>query len=208
MKHSLTTLIGFLIIIGCTNTENIAGGSTDVETGGIAGVAYINADSTLSAGTQLILTKTNKSAINQIDQIDSIATTTVNQEGLFEFSKLDSGLYNIEAYHSTTGKRNININIDVFNDSIQQIQSFMHTPSTLTLINIPEIYQSSNYQLYIPGFRLQKSLSVNTSEISIDSIPAGVKFELRISQNRSEIGFIAEFTLAENEDLVVEWDLK
>ena len=57
----------------------------------------------------------------------SIATTTVNQEGLFEFSKLDSGLYNIEAYHSTTGKRNININIDVFNDSIQQIQSFMHT---------------------------------------------------------------------------------
>lgn len=199
--------------MACDTKDPIAGGSTDVETGGISGVAKFNLSNlseeqlqeqsdviSTPEGTQIILTQLNDSNLS-----DSLAVTYADSLGRFDFDSIAPGFYSIESYHEPSGKRNLNVNVEVSKDSVVEVEELMHTPGKIIYRNIPQNLLDSNLIVYLPYLRSQYVLSVNADSLTIDSIPAGVNIEINYSVNGVDKGFLNEFTLPEDQSLYVEW---
>jgi hypothetical protein len=199
-------LLTFLIFISCEQTQDLAGGSTDVETGGISGVAKINGNSSLSEGTLITLNQVQQDDEGQARLLaDSLYSTLVDQEGQFGFSSLSPGIYSIESYQASSGKRNLNAKVKVVSDSVTTVESIMHTPGSIKLMNIPLEFQNSSYSVYISDLRLQKSLKENTSILTLSDIPAGVSIEVRYQKSLIDQGLITTITLSEDLDATINW---
>lgn len=199
--------------MACDTKGPVAGGSTDVETGGISGVAKFNLSNlseeqlqeqseviSTPEGTQIILTQLNDSNMS-----DSLAVTYADSLGRFDFDSIAPGFYSIESFHELSGKRNLNVNVEVSKDSVVEVEEIMHTPGKIIYRNIPQNLLDSNLIVYLPYLRSQYVLSVNADSLTIDSIPAGVNIEINYSVNGVDKGFLNEFTLPEDQSLYVEW---
>lgn len=191
-----------LLILACTSDE-VAGGSTDVETGGIQVLAQFNGvDSTFETteGTRLILNQVNDSLL-----ADSLYKVKADFQGLAQFNNIPVGTYNLESFHRLSGKRNLNLEVEITADSITTVESTLHTPGSIKVVNIPDSILGLDYFVYIPSLRLQKSLSVNANSLSLDSIPAGASIEVRYGQELLDLGLIGKITLKEGQDAIVNW---
>jgi hypothetical protein len=196
--YPLFSLITFLFIFSC-QSDKVAGGSTDVETGGISGVAQFNGDASPVSNTKITLTRSSGLLF------DSLASVTTDESGQFNFENLTPGNYAIESYHSATGKRNLNTNVAVQANQAANITSIMHTPGEITITNIPSEFKNDNYSLIIPELRLQKSLNVNTDSIVLEPIPAGVSLSIHYALDSVKQGLVVNLTLSESEQKVLAW---
>jgi hypothetical protein len=149
--------------------EKTAGGSTDVETGGLAGVALQAQDHTPAAGARILLQRMD---LNDWDQRPAPDTTQSDSLGHFQFSQLPTGQYTLEVLHPGQGTRAVR-RIQIQQEIVHIDTVDLHTPGTL-LISPTNGIQSA----WIEGF--QRPLHPVANALRLDSIPAGSPLQLRL----------------------------
>lgn len=164
---SLLALIG---ITACSD-QRVAGGSTDVETGGVVGLAAQAADGQAASGALILVQPTELADWTQRPSPD---TVKCDSNGRFVVNSLKPGSYALESYHPGHGTRALR----TFNVQTSQNTDLgkilLHTPASMHLLmggNAPSA-------LWLQG--LNRSPRFVGDTLILDSIPAGTPLQLRL----------------------------
>jgi hypothetical protein len=184
LNASILSLTHFLVISGlilaCSDNQT-AGGSTDVETGGITGLARQAADSSAISGAQIHWIEID-SATNETKQ-SGIASATTNSEGLYTL-KLPQGLYNLELVDTLKQTRTLVQRVKILSFQDQNIgPRYLHHSAQISM-NLSDSSIGLVKAIYIPGTRFYKTQIQSTN--IIDSLSAGVPLELWILNNKNQ----------------------
>jgi hypothetical protein len=162
-----------------------AGGSTDVETGGVVGQLAQASDTSWAIGARVRLfalgLDTSALGVQGDLAVDSVWTDSL---GRFAISKVPQGQYALEMYHPSHGTRGLNY-VQVTDSSKDMGLQLLHTPAKV------EVYWDSALQLesvWIEGLGRPLRPAQGQFRLLLDSIPAGVELKLKAKlQNSSSL---------------------
>jgi hypothetical protein len=198
MGFKLYTTISLLfafLFIACGDTKTA--GSTDVETGGVAGVAR-HFDGSPAGGTQVRLYPASFSSLQDVTEAESsyLLESIASDSGGFEFSDVPAGAYNLEAYHSGARTRFLAKQIQVSpGESVNADEQILHTPGALLIrfnAQTPELgyffIEGSSRQVHV------EASHISAGEVLLDSIPAGVAVDLKYQAEGMEFEPVTIFS--------------
>jgi hypothetical protein len=184
MKFCLSIFLVSLFLLSCSNKQTA--GSTNVESGGIMGKVQ-HLDGSPAAGTDVWLYKSDFENLDQIQNAPEVYLykQTATAEGSYSFDDLDTGFYNVEAYHSGAKTRLFKASVSVEPGSVQELTpQTLHTPGYVT-IRVDSANSIPGY-FYIPGSSRVIELQASQQVVHMDSIPAGATFGLYFQKAQSE----------------------
>jgi len=179
---SVFLVISSFFLSACSNDQSA--GSTNVETGGvIAGVVQHN-DGNVAPGTDLRLYRTDLAAAQLVTS--SLEETVADDSGAFSFASLESGEYQVEAYHSGAKTRFITTKIAISQNAEVDLNArTLHTPAFAWLVR-DSLAEPVPGEVFVLGSSLTWTFSAEADSILLDSIPAGTPVEIYFQQDSVE----------------------
>jgi hypothetical protein len=172
----LILIAGVAFQTGCSQKQNIAGGTSTSENAQLSGV-IVDTSGFPAANTIVYLIP---AAYNPVtDSLSNcVMTDTTDTAGSYLFDSITAGSYNILAVQPYIGKRLLVNDIKVGSDSLYSDSLFrnadtLRSTGTLT-ITIPDTVINTQSYVYIPGTTLvghSASSDNGTITITIDSVP-------------------------------------
>jgi hypothetical protein len=161
-----------------------AGGSTDVETGGVAGQLAQAADTSWAVGARVRLFALDPDSLGLRAQgagaVDSAWTDSL---GRFAISQVPQGQYALEMYHPSHGTRGLNY-VQVTDSARDMGLQLLHTPARVAVSWDTALQFES---LWMEGLGRSVKPVQGQSTVLLDSIPAGVELKLKAKLQNSGV---------------------
>jgi Concanavalin A-like lectin/glucanases superfamily/Domain of unknown function (DUF2341) len=163
---SMLCCITFLLTMLSCGTTSVAGGSSSTDNGKVFGhILQENGD--VAPNT---LVKLYKSDYDPYSDSSIQIMDTTNEQGEYEFSKLLSGTYSVEAVDISYRTRALVQSVTVDSLNVNATIAVLSKPGTIT-ITIPDENSGTESYVYIPGSSYFKNITNGVAVI--DSVPAG-----------------------------------
>jgi hypothetical protein len=185
-----------LTMLSC-GTTSVAGGSSSTDNGKVFGhILRENGDSAPNTLVKLYKSDYDPCSDSTVHIID-----TTNEQGEYEFSKLLSGTYTVEAVDIQYRTRALVQAITVDSLNVNATNAVLSKPGTITIM-IPDENSGTESYVYIPGSSYFRK--VISGVAIIDSVPAGSVAKL-IYKNAIDTG--ENHTVKTNVTVVAENDV-
>jgi hypothetical protein len=169
-----------LTMLSC-GTTSVAGGSSSTDNGKVFGhILRENGDSAPNTLVKLYKSDFDPGSDSTMQIMD-----TTNEQGEYEFSKLVSGKYTVEALDIRYRTRALVQLITVDSQNVNATDAVLSKPGTITIL-IPDENSDTESYVYIPGSSYYRKV-INGVAV-IDSVPAGSVAEL-IYKNNADTGY-------------------
>lgn len=182
--RSMVACIVVAILLSCsTGPVDVSDGGTDYpNTKTIAGV-IVASDGDEAPNTMVQLIAEGYNPLRDEELPDSLIDTT-GDDGAYNFTITDSGIYNIQAIDLNERTRWLKKDIAVFDDTVHVPRGILSEPGVINII-LPDTVDTGNGYIYIEGTDIWKKisdvilLSGNHYSIILDSVPASRIPDLR-----------------------------
>jgi len=170
-KTFLGIFMVILVCFGCSNQRLVDGGGTE---GGnvekVAGVLMAS-DGGFAANTQVALIPKQFNPIAGLSE--GIVLDTTRDQGVYGFSHIDTGVYNIQAVDLNNKTRVFIREIHIAGHSVQIPLDTLKKTGTIRVQLGSEAVSTGGY-IYIPGSTVVTSFMKNTGSVMLDSVPCGI----------------------------------
>lgn len=193
-KYISLGIITAIVVLYCTCSLNIAGGSSDHGNANVVGMIY----DTLGVGVEgvsLRLLPENYNPTGPDNSLDSLTAIT-DSTGTFELCNIPSGTYCLIGEGSCNQLRLFEKPVVVDSGSINSINSVLYKPGQIRIpVNHNNIPVNKSVIIYLPGTDIFKEVQSNIQTVYIDSVPKG-RFTLKgyIPSNGMIISFEREYS--------------
>jgi hypothetical protein len=147
-----------------------AGGSTSTPNERVTGAILFPTGAPASR-TMVQLIPSTYDGIKNVSSI-SLSTDTTDENGVYSFSKVNSGSFNIQAVHIDMRTRAFIAGIGPGADTVR-VPSAVLAPAGTLRITLPDSIDPVNGYLFIPGTTITQSIHGASNVVVIDSVPAG-----------------------------------
>jgi hypothetical protein len=164
------------LIGGCGWNDLAMGGGDATETGNarVAGHLVLE-DGKAAADAEVVILDSSYNPISDPAIPDSQRVRT-DSKGIFHFTRLDSGIYNIQVKHAGTHTTLLILSVKVDQEKVRLAQDTLRLSGSLS-IPIPETGDSGLGYIYLPGTTLRSRIDSEirvAGKIQMDSVPAVV----------------------------------
>ena len=186
-------IITALVVLYCTCSVNVAGGSSDHGNANVIGTVY----DTLGvgvAGVSLRLLPEDYNPTKPDNSLDSLIAIT-DSTGIFELYNVPSGTYCLIGEDSSSQLRLFEKQFVVDSGIINSIDAVLYKPGQIILpVNYTIIPVNKRVIVYLPGTDIFKEFQSNIQTIYIDSVPKG-RFTLKgyLPSNNMVVSFEREY---------------
>jgi hypothetical protein len=161
------------LLSGC---GELASGGDATETGNarVAG-QVVKEDGLPIEGAEVTILPSDWNPVRAGASPDSLKDTT-DAKGVYRFTRLADGEYNLQVLHRGTRTRSLVLDIDLAKDSVLMPADTLHATGALS-IPLPETQDSGVGWVYVPGTtyraRVDSELRI-AGRVVMDSVPAGL----------------------------------
>ena len=174
--HARPVLYGFLLLVAalvpynCSNVQ-MAGSISETTNGALTG-SIINSDGSPASHTQVTIIPSSYDP-GEVAAPQNLRHDTTDENGLFAFSRIDTGTFTIEAMSLREYTRALITGIRVRGDTVTISPHTLQRPGSIKII-LPDSIDFSNGYVYIPGTTFYRDLSSSSGFSVIDSVPAAI----------------------------------
>ena len=172
------TLIGAVMLSCSLSPVELAGGSTSTPNEVITGCAIFSTGDP-AARTEVQLIPSSYVANGSIPS-SSLPTDTTDESGVYCFTHVDTGAYNIQAVHLVTRTRALLTGIAADTDTVHVPHAVLEPAGNLLVI-LPDSLDSTDSYLIIPGTTIAKLIDSKRDTLVLDSVPVGLIPEIAYS---------------------------
>ena len=180
LRLALPALLGLLALLGIFASgcaDNLASGGGDATETGNARIRgrIVNEGGAAAAGVHVTLLHSDWNPVHGIAVPDSQKDTT-DSEGLYRFTSLVSGEYNLMALNPLTRTRSAIYGIGLAADSVMVPKDTLHVTGALS-VPLPETRDSGVGWIYVPGTDIRARVDSEirlAGVLRLDSVPAGI----------------------------------
>lgn len=187
-------IITALVVLYCTCSINIAGGSSDHGNANVIGTVYDTLGAVVE-GVSLRLLPENYNPAKPDHSLDSLTAIT-DSTGIFELYNVPSGTYCLIGEHSSGQLRLFEKPVAVDSGSINSVHAVLYRPGKIIIpVNYAIIPVNKRVIVYLPGTDVLKEFQSNIQTIYIDSVPTG-RFTLKgyLPSNNMVVSFEREYS--------------
>lgn len=185
----------FTFTVSCIQPVSQGGGGSEVE---VIGVVYQSKDKpACSTQVKLIHSYYDPSKMGEVR--DSMIDTTDGQ-GRYTFTNVTPGIYNVQAVQLEQRTRLLVTGIDVKNETTYVRPDTLRKPGSVKIFILNEIDEG---YVIIPGTDIAVSVPGGSSEILIDSVPAGNIPEIQYTSLGDSIVLSKKNVLVKSSDTTI-----
>jgi Domain of unknown function (DUF2341)/Concanavalin A-like lectin/glucanases superfamily len=172
---ALRTLIVLFVALAaqlrCERLPTIAGGGgTDVSNAKVSGI-IVKADGTPADHAQVMIIAASYDPLSGAPIADSLTDTT-DSSGVYTFTRVDSGTYNVQAMFAAEKTSALATGIHVAGDSIALPVATLQKPGSLTVM-LPQNIDAINGYVYVPGTQIGARLNGLAGYVVLGFVPSG-----------------------------------
>jgi len=171
LRTLIILFVALAMLFQCERLPTIAGGGgTDVSNAKVSGI-IVKADGTPADHAQVMIIAASYDPLSGASVPDSLTDTT-DSSGVFTFTRVDSGTYNVQAMFAAEKTSALATGIHVAGDSIALPVATLQKPGSLTVM-LPQNIDAVNGYVYFPGTQIGARLNGLAGYVVLGSVPSG-----------------------------------